>query len=85
MPDGLCARTPLTSARAVAVASPSVAGIEPRLREPLGDDQLLVGAISAPQLAAVDRRRRAALPARRAARGNACTSCPTRTGTARCG
>ena len=57
MPDGLCARTPLTSARAVAVASPSVAGVEPRLADPLGDDLLLVGPIGAPQLGAVDRRR----------------------------
>ena len=32
MPDGLCARTPLTSARAIAVASPSASAVEPRLR-----------------------------------------------------
>ena len=57
MPDGLCARTPLTRARAVAVASPSCRGIEPRLGEPLGNDLLLVGTIGAPQRGAVDRRR----------------------------
>ena len=32
-------------------------GIEPRLREPLGDDHLFVGSISPPQFAAVDRGR----------------------------
>ena len=87
MPDGLCARTPLTSARAIAVASPEFSAIEPRLRDALGDDLLLVGPVGAPQLGAVDRlrTRRPARGATRAARGNACTSCPIRTGTARCG
>ena len=84
-PDGLCARTPLTSARAVAVASPSLRQDQPRLRDALGGDLLFVGPVGAPQLGPVDRPASRPRAATRAARGNACTSCPIRTGTARCG
>ena len=49
-PDGLCARTPLTSVRAVAGGFAELVGIEPRLGDALGDDRFFVGPVGAPQL-----------------------------------
>ena len=57
MPDGFCARTPFTSARAVAVASLNVSGSRRAWARRSADDPLFVGTVSAPQFAAVDRGR----------------------------
>ena len=59
---------------------------QPRLGDAFGRDLLLVRPVGAPKLGSIDRIRTGiGRPATRAARGNACTSCPNRTGMARCG
>ena len=55
MPDGFCARTPLTRARAIAVASPKVSASSRAWASRSANDDFLVGAVGAPQLGSVNR------------------------------